>query len=66
VNDPALDDAGRLNRAFRLTTGKLPTAAESKLSLAYVGATTGPAEARAERWAQLVQALFASLDFRYE
>jgi hypothetical protein len=61
--EPGLDDAGRLQRLYRLSLGRPPTPAESQLALAYVAAAD-PAN-REHRWAQLVQALFASLDFRY-
>lgn len=56
------DDQSRLYRAFRLTLGRSPTAAESQLALGYFGA---PATGREEFWSQLFQALFASMDFRY-
>ncbi len=62
------DDATRIERAYRVTLGRAPTKAESKLALGYV---TLPADGkelearRLEAWAQFYQALFASMDFRY-
>jgi hypothetical protein len=60
--DKEIDDAGRVTRAYRLTLGRQPTDAEKKIALSYVG---GRAEQRAQAWAELCQALFGSLEFRY-
>lgn len=55
-------DIVRLDRAWRRTLGRLPTAAERTASLAYLTATPGES---VDRWTRLVQTLFASIDFRY-
>ena len=51
----------RLNRAYRLALGRLPTDGERSIGLRFVSAAKEPHEA----WAALFQALFASADFRY-
>jgi hypothetical protein len=64
--EPGLDDAGRLDRAFRLTTGRYPTSTEREISLKHIQASTaGSPEERNAAWASLLQSLFASIDFRY-
>ncbi len=64
----AADDTARLDRAYRVALGRVPTAKERALALQFVsGASsegTGEA-ARADAWAQLHQSLFACVDFRY-
>ena len=61
--EPGLDDAVRITRVFRVTLGRLPSTAEQKLAEAFIQGSDpkNPQEA----WAQLVQSLFASIDFRY-
>ena len=54
------DDAGRIDRAFRLTLGRRPTPREA--TLAAESLKNRPAE---QGWAALFQALFATIDFRY-
>jgi hypothetical protein len=61
--EPGLDDAGRVSRAYRLALGRPPTEAERRLAGRFL-AGAGPA-GREGAWAQLVQVLFASIDFRY-
>ncbi len=67
---PPGDDAARVRTAFRLALGREPTAAEMQLTLKQVAGTsaTGPPDAAVVelRYARLVQALFASLDFRFQ
>jgi hypothetical protein len=58
------DDAARLTRAFRLALGRPPTAGERRAAEAFL-AKASDEKARSAAWAQLVQALFASIDFRY-
>jgi hypothetical protein len=58
------DDATRLTRAFRLALGRPPTAGERRAAAAFL-AKSGDEKARSAAWAQLVQAIFASIDFRY-
>jgi hypothetical protein len=58
-----LDDARRLDAAYRQALGRLPTERERELALGYLaGSTEGN---RAAAWERLQQTLFASLDFRY-
>ena len=62
---PELDDAGRVDLAYRLALGRPPSERERQLALAFVG---GAGEAPAQRqvtWGELYQALFACIDFRY-
>jgi hypothetical protein len=59
--DPALDDAGRVNRAYCLALGRPATESEKIRALAYVL----PAGGREQVWAGFCQALFASAEFRY-
>jgi hypothetical protein len=56
------DDAARIEEAYRVTLGRAPTTRERELAQRYVVADGG---AGAEAWAQLYQALFACVDFRY-
>jgi len=55
------DDAGRAVRAWRLALGRRPTEKEIQVALGFV------AESRDKKagWASLIQALFASIEFRY-
>lgn len=61
-----LDDVARLDRAFRLTLGRDPTSTEREISLKHIqsSAANSPAAQNAA-WANLLQSLFASIDFRY-
>jgi hypothetical protein len=61
--DPSCtDDASRLQRAYRLTVGRPPTAGEQRIIDDYLRGSTDAKET----WAQVMHALFASMDFRYE
>ena len=64
---PNLDDAGRIDRAYQLALGRPPTPRERELALEYLSDMDDEIEGstRAEAWAGLCQALFASIDFRY-
>jgi Protein of unknown function (DUF1553) len=66
LSEPLADDAARLDRAYRLTLGRRPTAGEREIALTYLQASppSSPSEANAA-WASLFQSLFASIDFRY-
>ena len=56
------DDIQRINHAYRLSLGRLPTGAERQIALKHLAASAvNPTAA----WTQLIQALFASPDFRY-
>jgi hypothetical protein len=65
---PDMDDAQRLERAYRITLGRRPTERELQLAMDFVtipteeNATPGR---RLDAWAQFYQTLFASVDFRY-
>jgi Protein of unknown function (DUF1553) len=64
----AKDDPTRLDSLYRRVLGRQPTQQEAKLALEFVAVSTGeekPDQAREEQWAMLVQAVFASVDFRY-
>jgi hypothetical protein len=56
----ALPESDRLPAAFRRTLGRAPSAGEREKGLAFLGAAPS-----LEAWAQLYQALFACVDFRY-
>jgi hypothetical protein len=58
--EPGLDNAGRVERAYRLALGRAPTEREKALGLEFVGSGKNPG-----RWARFYQVLFACLDFRY-
>jgi hypothetical protein len=58
---PGLDDAARLERAYRLALGRRPSEREKQLALAFLD-EPGPREGA---WERVCQALFACVDFRY-
>ncbi len=61
-------DLDRIEYAFLQVLGRIPTAAERRISLNLLSgeATTEVSEdSRAEAWAMLYQVLFQSIDFRY-
>ena len=59
----ASDEAARLELVYRTALGRGPTEKERLLASDFLRAASG--DAPAEAWAQLHQALFASVDFRY-
>ena len=64
ANKTLADDTAKINHAYRWTLGRSPTSAERQIAirhLAPTGSNTSPLAA----WAQLIQVLFASPDFRY-
>jgi hypothetical protein len=61
---PGLDDAARLDRAYRMALGRLPTEREREVAMAYLAGKT-KAEARQAAWERVYQALFGCVDFRY-
>jgi hypothetical protein len=71
LRDPQLNDAGRIDLAYRLLLGRPATAAELERVEAYVvdyaAAAEGltSADAQAAAWASFCQAMFASAEFRY-
>jgi hypothetical protein len=61
-------DAARLEHAYRVALGRPPTAQERAVALQFVAAAAPPDsgdQARLDAWAQVHQALFACVDFRY-
>ena len=64
LKEPARDDAARIDRAYRLTLGRLPSDNERALAVRHLGAV-GRTSADGEAWTELFHALFASVDFRY-
>jgi hypothetical protein len=61
-----LDDAGRLQRAYRLALGRPPTPRERAVALEFIGSSGDRgAEEQRNAWGRLYQALFACIDFRY-
>lgn len=65
LRDVSQDDAARVDLAFRRLLGRLPTEAERTTALKYVQTDSTEGKGKAQRWNQLVQAIFGSLDFRY-
>jgi cytochrome c553 len=63
LSSPELDDAGRLDRLYRLTLGRLPAPAERAIVLTSVAGAEG--EHRLAAWERVCHALFACLDFRH-
>jgi hypothetical protein len=62
---PRDDDGERLEDAWRRTLGRLPSPAEREIALQSLAAAAAAGRSRAEAWSDLLQALFACLDFRY-
>jgi hypothetical protein len=58
---PYLGDTGRVDRAYRLALGRLPTPSERDIALKFVVGANDKATA----WGRFYQALFACIDFRY-
>lgn len=66
--DPALKDSNtRLERTFQSALGRAPNARERQLAADFVRSSPSDEtlESQEERWALLVQSLFACVDFRY-
>jgi hypothetical protein len=58
-----LDDAGRIRLAYQRALARQPTEGEQAVSGQFLAAVS---EADREKaWTQLMQSLFASIDFRY-
>ena len=60
-----LDDAGRIDLAYRSALGRAPSQAELQTSLGFIQSATAAGAKAEEAWTQLWQAIFASLDFRF-
>jgi len=62
---PDLDDAGRVDRAYRVALGRLPTERERRLALDFLGGDSQTSEQRLAAWERFYQTLFGCIDFRY-
>lgn len=58
-------DEERVERAFRLILGRAPEKTELRLILEHLAGDGSAKETLQDRWAEIVQSLFASVDFRY-
>jgi len=66
LQDPSLDDEGRVVLAFRKTLGRFPTESETRMALAFLRISGDTVESNdASAWAALQRSLFACLDFRF-
>jgi hypothetical protein len=61
--EKGLDDAQRIERAYRLTLGRAPTTAERRLGETFLA--RADASQRLDAWTDLLQSLFASIEFRF-
>lgn len=62
--EPAQDQQARIQRAYLTTLSRQPTSNELELSANFLTAATADSKPH-EAWTQLVQSLFASIEFRY-
>jgi hypothetical protein len=60
-----LDDAGRVQKAYRLALGRAATASEVERATRYLAEYEAAAGARTAAWASFCQAVLASAEFRY-
>ena len=58
-------DESRVDRAYRVTLGRLPSASEKRVALGFLSEAASGKVAAMDAWAQLYHAMFASMDFRY-
>jgi hypothetical protein len=66
IAETHVSDSDRLTRAYRLILGRAPSLAELQTTLQYLEELPmESANLAVSGWAQVVQALFATLDFRY-
>jgi len=65
LEQPQWDDRQRLEWLMRATLGRPATEKELNLTLTFVESASADESAQQLKWAQVVQALFSSLDFRY-
>jgi hypothetical protein len=63
--EESTNDIARLDRAFRLALGRLPSDAERQTTLAGIRVAGSDGEAKVRAWQRVFQALFSSIDFRY-
>ncbi len=64
LKDHPQDEAARLDSAYRLILCRAPVASEQQRALDFVNTITQDGGSDADAWQQLVQALFASTEFR--
>jgi hypothetical protein len=57
------DDSARLEQLFRTALGRLPTTKEREMVLRFLAENSGKDQTKA--WEQIVQTVFACMDFRY-
>lgn len=60
-----LDDTARLDRAYWLALGRLPTERERKIATDFLAQSGSSPPQRLAGWERLHQTLFACIDFRY-
>jgi hypothetical protein len=60
-----LDDRRRIQLAVLATLGRPPTDNELESMLVFVRPENDDEDTRQRKWSQLIQILFASIDFRY-
>ena len=60
-----VDDAGRIDLAYRSALGRTPSDAERHTSLEFIQSEIASGAEAEDAWTQLWQAIFASLDFRF-
>ncbi len=58
-------DEARVDHAYRVAIGRLPTERERRLALDFLARTGEGNEQRLAAWERLYQSLFACIDFRY-
>jgi hypothetical protein len=63
--DDSPDDAARVSLAYRTLLGREPSVAEQQLALEFLGRTQTGETDRRIAWAQFIQVLCSSLEFRY-
>ncbi len=66
--NPRLDEAARLDLAYRTAIGRLPTKSERETVMRFlgtIGGDSGDDAKRLEMWTYIFQTLFACVDFRY-
>lgn len=59
------DDSARILHAFRVTLGRAPSDGERQLAERFLSESSQDPKSKLDHWAQFVQTLFASVDFRY-
>ena len=68
LSDSDMDDAERVDRAYRIAIGRLPTDKQRERILSYVKKVSGKSNSQNDQknvWTSVYHALFASAEFRY-